>query len=736
VIVVNLPAELVATSTNAFAIADSHTDFNDRLSNYFLKVTAACNGVNERHSLRRAYLTVGKFALFDEKDMGMSFLRQLVWFYRGCRGTSWSLGRAIPLPALPDASIETLFTKARSSSDSTRAGTVSMSSSTSPTAEELPIPAFSSVGLSEFAPPPGFSLPDDVVPLDVRSDVVVQLDSQQGSFSSGASLSSITVSCTGTPMDNVSPDGAREAVARFPQLSAKPSYLFSNNIENLVAAEKMRNVGVGGPDSIYSSLPTTVLIAQLFTRERINAALSEYDGILSGMPAKMSDDKRHAILAEALECDAIGGDGYSRQVAAFVKAEVSAKPKPRPIANHGPIRMAAVVRTAFVFEHVLFGALSNMCVKHVNKNDAIAKMALTMNRYDGTWLENDLTAFEFGIGEKLKGSEVSVFRHLENMCGTNAEFYSLFERVMQDRTGKVEWVKGGRDVFGEMIRNYVKLPNCMRESGDRFTSSGNFWQNLIAWLEHLVKPVNMKAAVQSLIASNGAWFTYTSDRDDKKYHAYLAFEGDDTFAKLEEFGAVLSAEKFLLSRGWKPKIRIAADRGYDYVRFIGIDILIHEGKALSRSGSVICMPEIVRILTTKSWTTSSLRGEQLSATVRVYACVMAEQFKHFLPMHAFFSALYASHETQSRTVDLVACRQMFITANGYVPSDSEILAFHKRILDDGLPAYVGGHDDEYNELARVAAGDFSNDEYSTMCSLTTLTMHGSDLATYIPRSWL
>ena len=110
----------------------------------------------------------------------------------------------------------------------------------------------------------------------------------------------------------------------------------------------------------------------------------------------------------------------------------------------------------------------------------------------------------------------------------------LFERVVNDRTKACVWSMRYKDGAGEKRTLRLHMPDVMRESGDRLTSSGNFLQNLIAWMSFLVAPDAVPFAIQSLLGTKGEKLLYTSARDGKKYLAMLLFEGDDTLGRLEE----------------------------------------------------------------------------------------------------------------------------------------------------------------------------------------------------------
>jgi len=252
----------------------------------------------------------------------------------------------------------------------------------------------------------------------------------------------------------------------------------------------------------------------------------------------------------------------------------------------------------------------------------------------------------------------------------------------------------------------------------------------------LVKPGKAEAAVQSLVKNKGKCFDYTSARDGKHYRAFLAFEGDDTLGGINErilaFNGGELINDFFTDYGWKAKLKVVSNAGDDCVQFVGYTALVRDGTVVTDGNNVVMFPEIKRILQDKAWSSAEIPDAEYHATVAIYATYMANEFSRFAPMHAFFAAMRADHMSKGGKVTRsnAMLRDIYIKEHGDVGTDEQVIGSIPDMAPflDGSPAY--------RDLARVHAGDFTDEEYSAMCGLTTLEMHGMDLASFLPKSWV
>jgi hypothetical protein len=588
----------------------------------------------------------------------------------------------------------------------------------------------------------------------------VIIDEQQSSFTTGAPLKSTTVHSQSTTKESGYSSnegiGSREATARFPCMSEKDAYLFNNNPANLRSSNTKRNVGVGkhqpsAAEAAGRDAACDWIKKNVFTKRNIDASIREYDSIASTFPKRLGPADREKWHLEALN-EATSGNGYSysKLVKAFVKSEVSSKAKPRPIANHGVTRLVALAKVAFIFDTVMFDKLEGMSIKHRAKREVMRDIAKNMNGIKrggkaagSRWGENDLTAFEFGIGEDLKRCECEILTHIGSLVGLEDVSSVLFERVVADRLKPIVWKMSFVDECGVKQTYKLHQQRAMRESGDRLTSSGNFFQNWLAWTSFLVHPDHIESAMRSLLSNRGERFVYVSARDGKKYTAMFVFEGDDTICRCQEAiwlpayshaQSLSFADDFFFRWGWSPKLTWKNETGFDYVRFVGYDILLNDNEAVFSNNDLVSCPEILRILNTKQWSLTAVTPEEKKTCAKVYALAMAEEFCNVAPMYYFFKALYEHNVAATAIVRDEKVRELSLLISGVLPSygDSQLV---RTLINKPFPEFQGGNQ-LWTTLCRVSAGQFDAREWATSCSEPNINVHGADLALHYPASWI
>jgi len=611
----------------------------------------------------------------------------------------------------------------------------------------MPVPP----GLQPSATPIIDEAEEDIVLIAERETVIMQ---QMAAHIENEPLisQSIVVEHGAHVQDNktVDPDpematGVRAARSRFPQITAEKQFLFNGDSESLISSEALRNKNVG----IAKLTPRqekalqhveTYLKRHMFSDRKIKESERNFVRTLDTLPSKNSEEVKMQIELDAMNCDQDGRMPFSLLVDAFVKAEVSGKSKPRPIVNHGAKRLYGIAKTAAVFEDLMFHALPEACIKHCEKFEKMNQLFKHCENIKGFrgMLENDMTAFEFGIHERLKTIEKNIIQHIMSHLDMEGDGEVFCERVVDARDKSCTWVFRYKDAAGADCCTKLALPRAMRESGDRITSSGNFLQNLIAWLVLLVHEDEkcIEAAINNLIHNKGRKFQYTSARDGCKYVAYLAFEGDDTLgalterALLENNGAMVNA--FFKSYGWNAKLKVINPTGDDSISFVGYTALVRDNVFVRRGDDIVMFPDIVRILQTKSWATTKIDDDEYWPSIAIYATYSMNQFKYFAPMYQFFWAMrqMAIERGGTLTKSNAMLRDCYLNQNGTLGTEEEILS---SIPEADELLYGGG---DYYALAQVHAGPFEDDEIAGMCGLTTLEYHGMDLACYVPKSWL
>lgn len=582
--------------------------------------------------------------------------------------------------------------------------------------------------------------------------------------------------------------GHRTAQPRWPQTSRVEKKLFDNHPENLLTADRKRNIGVGefmpSMDEAFNLLDIEdALVKHVFNKENVDKATMHYESLQGVLPNKLGAEARLHKEVEALnepESVAVSYSFertliYSKYVDAFVKGEVSDKDKPRLIANHKLIRLAALGRVAWTFDHIMFDVLERMSIKHREKATVIEEMATYIQdafagdprsrharmrcRRKFRCLENDFSSFDFSISGHLKAVEARILSAIADHIGLSTAELGvssfLFERVIGERNQPVTWRMSFTDSTGCKGCFMMEQDRAMRESGDRLTSSGNFLQNLLGWMSYLVAPGHMDEAVQSMVANQGSHFEYMSARDHSYYVMALFFEGDDTYGATEEEAIYtksvingverFDAEHFFFRWGFAPKIDFKATQGFDFCRFVGYDTLIYDGEFVYEGGGVsrrlVMQPDLKRILSTKSWTLQDAPKVALKFATRTYARSYGYDFRFNEPAHAFMRSLFDSNELNVFERAQIRCLRLrddflssilFRVGVQFDRQSTENVADLLQAQD--FPDCLGSTDMD-RHLTRLAVGEFTALEWATACAPPSFDVHGADLAAHYPSTW-
>jgi len=595
--------------------------------------------------------------------------------------------------------------------------------------------------LLDVNPPPPLESVRKAVQAEVKQE-------QAAAHISGATLQSTTVpaSCKTkvegeTPAKVSVPDlavlddgkeiGPREATTRFPQVVEGAKYVFSNGPDNLIAAEAMRNVGVGTWEPMPHEKETfeAVVLAlktHLFSPSAIKAAMKDFIDLPSTLPKKMSATTRERTLHNELNTAHLDAAPFSSTIKAFVKSEVSSKAKPRPIADHGPQRLVPIAKVAWCYEHIVAK------VKFSNIKGRSKELALNQlfNNFaslkGGQMIENDLTAFEFGVSEPLKLAEAEIFKHIAKHLNLDDHGTLAFQRIVDARSKSATWKMRFKDHAGATCSVGIKLPRTMRESGDRLTSSGNWLQNVLAWFSYLCTAKTVSDSVRKWVVGHAKTLVYTSSRDGKAYAARLAFEGDDTAGSITEGMTADDMSAFFTRWGWSAKLRLVPKKGDSYLEFVGSRALMCDGRPVEVDGDLVMAPPIKRLLKEKAWSTSAQTPEERIGCLKAYAMVLAHEFRNVPPLHAFARAMYNDNK-HGEKVSAAVENDLLMSGrlqDGAVDLDAELA----EVQYQNLPLW--------KRWAEATAGPSTELEWAQMCGLTTLNQHGFDLASSLPKSWL
>jgi hypothetical protein len=528
--------------------------------------------------------------------------------------------------------------------------------------------------------------------------------------------------------------GARTARTRFPQVSDGQKQVMSNSPVNLQAGEAMRNVGVGNwkpaPHEEASFREVVrCLKEQVFSEAAIKKALLGFESVLPTLPKKLGQKDRERAYQDILNQANEEGCEFRYLCKAFVKAEISGKGKPRTVSDHGIMRLLPLAKVAYVFEKIV-GDLKFSNIKGRAKMEALKELFSNFAgmKNGGQLIENDLTAFEYGVSQPLKEAEQEILRHIGGFLNLHDVGEWAFERVVDERNKKVTWVMKFKDAAGAKQTLKITLPTVIRDSGDRITSSGNWLQNVFAWFSMLASAESVEDGITRWARSSGKNFFYKSSRDGGRYLARLGFEGDDTAGGLEEPIAIATMEEFFRRWGWKPKIRVVSPTGDDYLEFVGMRALMENGKPVFGSDhELIAAPPIKRFFKEKSWMTAVMEDGEYHGTLARYAMQIAEHFRNVAPMYRFAQAMFNDHIAHdcNRVSESFKRDYFFTTGVDHVDGDKLRLV-----------PFEGSDERVWRRWTEASAGVATECEWASMCGLMSLKLHGLDLRVYLPRAWL
>jgi len=546
-------------------------------------------------------------------------------------------------------------------------------------------------------------------------------------------------------LEGGAPIGERTAMSRFPVIADAEVSLLNNHPTNLAAANALRNTGVGHHQPMPAEedardAVVTALKQHLYTEANINKAVKAFNHYLEHLPSKMSMNTRERVYHNVMNEQHISFLEYSTMVKAFIKSETSNKKaknqkgettaKPRPVADHGVERLVPVAKVIWVFEYIM-KLVKNSNIKGRSKDVALAELFKGFGNVKNKSLlfAIDQTAFEFGICGKLKEMEVDVLKHIASHLRLDG-LEMAFDRIVDVRTKEATWVMSFKDGAGARCKITIKLPRAMRESGDRMTSSGNWFENLVSWFSFLCSARSMNESIRRWVISGGRNFFYESARDGKEYLARVGWEGDDTAGMLEENITAEELCVFFKRWGWKAKVDQVKLEGPDYLEFVGERALMRDGKPVfvkdAECGErLVSAPPIKRLLQEKAWTTTNMQPNEVPATLKMYAIRLGTQFRSVPPIYQFAKAMYDDNKNGvPNKVNEAALRdiEMSLGPGGIV----ELQHF---------PEPDFSNEEIWREWAHVSAGECTDLEWSMMTGLTTLKSHGFDLQAVIPAAW-
>lgn len=552
--------------------------------------------------------------------------------------------------------------------------------------------------------------------------------------------------------------GDSVAQRRSPHLGPPPC-LFSNALDNLKSAEHLRNNGDAGPvrvsemhEAIKSASDAFIRVV-LDPRQVRNFRVREHT---EELPKKYTCRERLRIEEDMWYLNSMG---LPPRIKTAVKKEVTSKPKPRPIQAHGTERLALNCPLLGTFERILKTRLGQYTIKGRKKTDVLkdicASASLLAEATNGPVfpLVSDHSAFEFGINADFKLAEASMLSHIMKLMNSDYAIFpdDLVEEAIKERLAPIDWVYEGRDGRGFRLKAVIHMLYTMRQSGDRGTSSLNWFANLLWVCVSLCNPRSYDEFFREMLRGNhrkgsGGYFSFPAWDGMGRISLVLNMEGDDLlgWASQDVMPRMLEVSH---AAGWKTKNELVKPdpSGPGHVTYVGFHLYTNHGVPTMVDGHFVMYPELKRFLTTKAWSTVYMEASARAACEVLNYEVYARLFQHLEPVSNYCRAIAAGwrrHQRLSAAKPVVSCNTAVVRdlehRIGMTVSNAEIRQLMTGYCDPdvtdsvkevalAMSSHACGH-----AWGLVTAGD--------VCDLVGMTelyplSQSADLQCRMPRCW-
>lgn len=314
---------------------------------------------------------------------------------------------------------------------------------------------------------------------------------------------------------------------------------------------------------------------------------------------------------------------------------------PRPIIQTGDKGQILMQLPVKCFEDLLFHYFEESSIKHVDKYNAMKRVAANLTQPKGNIVEGDGSAWDACCNATIRGmTENRIIEHIIEVLGEDSEVpHGWMRKCLQDM--KKEFLKGKAKTDNRRYTCPLKVRiEAIRQSGHRGTSAFNYLINLVGWL--CVLSMYPEKMVVRDPRDRKLPRAYRSAFDGRWYNLKYSFEGDDSALSTTEELDTEYIEQQWTSLGFRMKLKYAKD----FFTFTGFDFLL--GSNGTPTGT-FC-PEIPRNIASSSWTCSPEAKSFPSHINTIGAAAMlarAENFKDCGPMSRYFAELGIAHVKQS-----------------------------------------------------------------------------------------
>lgn len=456
-----------------------------------------------------------------------------------------------------------------------------------------------------------------------------------------------------TPLDG----GERIAERRGPHLGPKP-YFFSNAGDNLIMAKELRDNGDAGPvrvsefsellEKASDSFNRIVLCENQCRNLRVKEACEEF-------PKKYTCKERERYVKDMWYCNA---HSLPPKISTSIKSEVVSKEKPRPIQAHNTERLALNCPLLGTYERILKARCGRYTIKGRVKQNILYDMCCAADdlskRGDGGQpiypLMFDQTAFEFGINDDFKAAEAKMLTKVAELLGSEYAIYpdDLVDKCIAERQASIDWVMQCKDGRGFRFKHVIKMLTTMRQSGDRGTSSLNWFANALWVCVSLCLPGSYDEFWREMLKGNHrGHFSFPAWDGMGRITLVLNMEGDDLLGWSTREDCADRMVKVAHAVGWKAKdelqpmnkVPVCNEVGQGHVTYVGYHVYTLNNVPCAVDGDFVMFPELKRFLTTKAWSTTVLDPSERAACEVLNYMVYAQSFKHLKPMADLCRAL-------------------------------------------------------------------------------------------------
>jgi hypothetical protein len=192
--------------------------------------------------------------------------------------------------------------------------------------------------------------------------------------------------------------------------------------------------------------------------------------------------------------------------------------------------------------------------------------------------------------------------------------------------------------------------STMRQSGDRGTSSLNWFANALWVCVSLCRPDSYDEFWSNLLTGNHrGYFSFPAWDGMGRITLVVNMEGDDLVGFSTRDDCVQRMLHVAHAVGWKAKDELVPmsalpdpdANGNGHITYVGYHVYTKNNVPCVVDGQYVMYPELKRFLTTKSWASITMEASERAACEVLNYAVYAKAFEHLAPVADYCRALAA-----------------------------------------------------------------------------------------------